>query len=83
MNWKENNPWMHHECSMNFESTFDSSHWRPGYQKKGYIDGKISVEWIKQFDKQTHHKAAGGRCLLLIDGHNSQYTYVCFHSACM
>ncbi|KAF8228561.1 CENP-B protein, partial [Tricholoma matsutake] len=44
-----------------------------GHSTKGYTDGEIGVEWIKQFDKQTHAKAAGHRRLLLVDGHNSHY----------
>jgi hypothetical protein len=49
---------------------------RLGYTKKGWIDGEISVEWIKLFDKHTATKAAGGKYqLLLIDGHNSHYTH--------
>ena len=46
-----------------------------GHSTKGYTDGEIGVEWIKQFDKQTHVKAAGHRRLLLVDGHNSHYTH--------
>ena len=45
-----------------------------GYSKKGWTDGEIGVEWIKQFDKQTAAKAAGRDRLLLVDGHNSHYT---------
>ncbi len=44
-----------------------------GYSKKGWTDGEIGVEWIKQFDKQTK-KVAGRDRLLLVDGHNSHYT---------
>ena len=46
---------------------------RLGYLKKGYTDGEIGVEWIKQFDKATREKAAGHRQLLIVDGHNSHY----------
>ncbi|KAF8226871.1 CENP-B protein, partial [Tricholoma matsutake] len=46
---------------------------RLGHSTKGYTDGEIGVEWIKQFDKQTHAKAAGHQRLLLVDGHNSHY----------
>ncbi|EIW58642.1 DDE-domain-containing protein, partial [Trametes versicolor FP-101664 SS1] len=46
-----------------------------GYSKKGYVNGEISAEWIKQFDKHTKEKAAGRRRLLLVDGHNSHYTF--------
>lgn len=48
---------------------------RLGYSKKGYVDGGIGVEWIKQFDKHTKEKAAGRRRLLLVDGHASHYTF--------
>lgn len=48
---------------------------RLGYSKKGYIDGSIGVEWIKQFDKHTKAKAGGRRRLLLVDGHASHYTF--------
>ena len=46
---------------------------RLGYSKKGYTDGEIGVEWIKQFDKATQEKAVGHRWLLIVDGHNSHY----------
>jgi hypothetical protein len=45
-----------------------------GYSKKGYIEGEISVEWIKDFDLKTRAKAAGRCRLLLLDGHASHYT---------
>jgi hypothetical protein len=32
---------------------------RLDHSTKGYTDVEIGVEWIKQFDKQTHAKAAG------------------------
>lgn len=47
---------------------------RLGYQKKGWTDGEISIEWIKIFDKKTHAKANGKYWLLVVDGHNSYYT---------
>ncbi|KDQ23014.1 hypothetical protein PLEOSDRAFT_1022730, partial [Pleurotus ostreatus PC15] len=45
-----------------------------GHSKKGWTDGEIGVEWIKDFHKQTKEKAAGCVRLLLVDGHNSHYT---------
>jgi hypothetical protein len=30
---------------------------RLGYWKKGWTDGEIGVEWIKQFNYQTKQKA--------------------------
>src|ERR1700743_2740431 len=47
---------------------------RMGYSKKGYIDGEISVEWLKDFEAKTRVKAAGRRRLLLLDGHASHYS---------
>ncbi|KAF8218535.1 hypothetical protein L208DRAFT_1350477 [Tricholoma matsutake] len=40
------------------------------------------AKWIKQFDKQTHAKAAGRRRLFLVDGHNSHYTCAFLEYAC-
>jgi hypothetical protein len=45
-----------------------------GYSKKGWTNGEIGVEWIKEFDKATSAKADGQYRLLLVDGHNSHYT---------
>jgi hypothetical protein len=45
-----------------------------GYSKKGWTNGEIGVEWIKEFDKQTSAKADGQYWKLLVDGHNSHYT---------
>jgi hypothetical protein len=43
--------------------------------EKGYTNGEIGVEWIKDFDKQTRHTAPNGETrLLIVDGHNSHYT---------
>jgi hypothetical protein len=50
---------------------------RLGYSKKGWTDGEIGVEWIKEFDHLTSADAVPGNlkyCLLLVDGHNSHYT---------
>ncbi|RDB22968.1 hypothetical protein Hypma_009914 [Hypsizygus marmoreus] len=46
-----------------------------GYSKKGYLDGEIGVEWIKQFDECTREKAAGRQRLLLVDGFGAHYTH--------
>lgn len=51
-----------------------SQHLRIGYSKKGWTNGEIGVEWIKDFDKNTKDKANGRYRLLLVDGHNSHYT---------
>lgn len=47
---------------------------RLGYSKKGWTNGEIGVEWIKDFDRNTSTKANGSYRLLLVDGHNSHYT---------
>ena len=46
-----------------------------GYSKKGWTDGEIRIEWIKIFDQQTWAKAGHCSSLLLVDGHNSHYTW--------
>jgi hypothetical protein len=46
-----------------------------GYSKKGWTDGEIGVEWIKDFGKQTAAKADSEYRLLLVDSHNSHYTH--------
>jgi hypothetical protein len=48
---------------------------RLGYSKKGYSTGEIGAEWIKHFHEQTKRKARGRYRLLLVDGHNSHFTY--------
>lgn len=46
-----------------------------GYSVKGWTNGAIGIEWIKDFDRNTAHKVKdGGYRLLLVDGHNSHYT---------
>lgn len=45
-----------------------------GYSKKGWMDGEIGAEWIKQCDEQTKRNAKGKSHLLLVDGHNLHYT---------
>ncbi|EJF61500.1 DDE-domain-containing protein [Dichomitus squalens LYAD-421 SS1] len=46
-----------------------------GHLPKGYVDGEIRIEWIKNFNKHMKEKAAGRRRLLLVDGHASHYTF--------
>src|ERR1700749_3266514 len=48
--------------------------YRLGYSKKGWTNGEMGVEWIKEFDQHTEVKANGRHRLLLVDGHNSHYT---------
>src|ERR1700761_1263318 len=48
---------------------------RVACSEKGYTDGEIGREWIKEFDMQTRHTATNGEArLLIVDGHNSHYT---------
>jgi len=47
---------------------------RIGHSVKGWTNGEIDVEWIKEFDRNTTRKANGRYRLLLVDGHNSHYT---------
>jgi hypothetical protein len=42
---------------------------------KGWTDGEIGVDWIKDFDEQTQDKANGNSRLLLVDGHKSHFTH--------
>ncbi|PPQ94161.1 hypothetical protein CVT25_004429, partial [Psilocybe cyanescens] len=54
----------------------------PGYQKKGWTDDEIGIEWIKQFDQLTRTKAKNEHRLLIVDGHNSHYTVPFLQYAC-
>jgi hypothetical protein len=45
-----------------------------GYSKKGWVDGEINVEFIKDFHEQTKRDAAGKTRLLVVDGHISHFT---------
>jgi hypothetical protein len=44
-----------------------------GYSKKGWVDGEINVEFMKDFHEQMK-KVNGSTCLVVVDGHNSHYT---------
>ena len=41
---------------------------------KGWTNGEIGLEWLKDFDERTKEKAKGRPRLLLLDGHNSHFT---------
>ena len=47
---------------------------RIGHSVKGWTNGEIGVEWIKEFDRNTTRKAKGRYRLLLVDSHDSHYT---------
>jgi hypothetical protein len=55
---------------------------RMGYQKKGYTSGKISVAWLKDWDKKMKGKAGGRTQLLIVDGHSSHYMLGFLEYAC-
>ncbi|KLO14845.1 DDE-domain-containing protein, partial [Schizopora paradoxa] len=46
-----------------------------GYQKKGYIDDELGVDWIKHVDHYTKDKANGRDRLLVVDSHHSRLTF--------
>jgi len=48
---------------------------RLAYQRKGWTNHELGVEWIKDFDRKSKEKARGRPRLLLVDGHSSHYTY--------
>ena len=48
---------------------------RLGYSKKGWADCKLAVLWLKHFDQYTKGKANGRTRLLIVDGHNSHYSF--------
>jgi hypothetical protein len=45
-----------------------------GCSKKGWVDGEINVEFIKDFHEQTKRDAAGKTRLLVVDSHISHFT---------
>ena len=48
---------------------------RLGYSKKGWTDCELAVLWLKRFDGYTKGKANGHARLLIVDGHNSHYSF--------
>ena len=50
-------------------------HGRLGYSKKGWTDCELAVLWLKHFDGYTKKKANGQTRLLIVDGHNSHYSF--------
>jgi len=48
---------------------------RLGYSKKGWTDCELTVLWLKHFDEYTKGKANGRACLLIVNGHNSHYSF--------
>jgi hypothetical protein len=60
-------------CQKNHNINIKSRH-SIGYSKKGWTDGEIGIEYIKDFDKCTKVKANGQDRLHILDGHNSHFT---------
>jgi hypothetical protein len=56
--------------------------YRLGYSRKGWVDGEINLEYIKDFHEQTKGEVDGRTCLLAVDGHNSHYTKPLLDLAC-
>ena len=48
---------------------------RLGYSKKGWTDCELAVLWLTNFEKHTARKANGHARLLVVDGHNSHYSF--------
>ena len=63
-------------------SKYTHSVYSIAYSKKGWTNGEIGVRWIKFFDEKTCEKANGQHQLLLVDGHNSHYTWEFLEYAC-
>lgn len=51
------------------------NHDRLGYSKKGWTDCELTVLWLKHFNGYTKGKANGHTRLLIVDGHNSHYSF--------
>ena len=48
---------------------------RLSYSKKGWTDCELAVPWLKHFETYTKGKANGHIRLLIVDGHNSHYSF--------
>ena len=48
---------------------------RLGYSKKGWTDCELAILWLTHFEKHTSKKANGHARLLVVDGHNSHYSF--------
>ena len=46
-----------------------------GHSKKGWTDCKLAVIWLTHFERFTARKADGHARLLVVDGHNSHYSF--------
>jgi len=48
---------------------------RLGHSKKGWTACELAVIWLAHFEKCTARKADSHMCLLVVDGHNSHYSF--------
>ena len=48
---------------------------RLSYSKKGWTNCELAVLWLKHFEAYTKGKANGRTRLLIVDGHNSHYSF--------
>lgn len=73
-------------CKCNLSRTQDqlilTSSKRLGYSRKGWTDCKLAVLWLTHFEKYTVKKANGHARLLVVDGHNSHYSFEFLDYAC-
>ena len=69
---------LHNWKSDRFDCTYD----RLGYSRKGWTDCELAVLWLKHFDEYTRRKVDGCTRLLIVDGHNSHYSFEFLDYAC-
>jgi len=55
---------------------------RLGHSKKGWTDCELAVLWLTHFEKHTAGAANGHARLLVVDGHNSHYSFEFLNYAC-
>jgi DDE superfamily endonuclease len=64
----------HFDNSIDDDVLFDS--------ETGYTNAKLSMEWLRHFDKQTASRQKGKYRMLVFDGHRSyltdEFTYYCW-----
>ena len=81
--WKQDNPanasWVLKASTASKTNTF----WcRLGYSKKGWTTTAVALTWLQEFNKNMSAKADGRYRLLLVDGHNSHYSWAFLEYAC-
>ena len=53
-----------------------------GHSKKGWTDCELAVLWLTDFEKCTARKVDGYARLLVVDGHNSHYSFEFLNYTC-